>query len=297
MQQTKPSTKALIGSLGILVVLLAGLIVFVEFRYRSLKNQATTLTQNISQLRTQLSETDKAVQTLQNLNGDLTDQIHITEKQTGSLLDEFNRISGTVGTLEKLSKIDSRLLQKYSKVYFLNENFVPDRLSTIDERYILEKNRTYQFHADAYSYLVRLLDAAKTEGFEMQIASAYRSFKEQTALKSQYTVVYGSGANKFSADQGYSEHQLGTTVDLTTIKVGGTLSRFETDPAYAWLEANAYKYGFILSYPKGNSYYIFEPWHWRFVGVDLAGKLHRDNLHFYDMDQHEIDKYLITLFD
>ena len=53
----------------------------------------------------------------------------------------------------------------------------------------------------------------------------------------------------------------------------------------------------MLSYPKGNAYYIFEPWHWRFVGKDLAKDLHRHKEYFYDWDQRDIDEYLIDFFD
>ncbi|PJC82708.1 hypothetical protein CO006_02150, partial [Candidatus Roizmanbacteria bacterium CG_4_8_14_3_um_filter_35_14] len=60
---------------------------------------------------------------------------------------------------------------------------------------------------------------------------------------------------------------------------------------------NAYKYGFILSYPKQNTYYQFEPWHWRFVGMTLATKLHDTNQYFYNLAQREIDLYLISIFD
>ena len=129
------------------------------------------------------------------------------------------------------------------------------------------------------------------------MASAFRSFDTQASLKSGYKITYGSGANKFSADQGYSEHQLGTSVDFTTPDVGGNFSKFQTDPAYQWLQNNAHHYGFILSYPEENTYYKFEPWHWRFVGVELASDLHGENKYFYDMDQREIDTYLIKLFD
>jgi hypothetical protein len=89
----------------------------------------------------------------------------------------------------------------------------------------------------------------------------------------------------------------GTTVDLTTPKVVAMSLDFAKSPAYAWLQANAHKYGFVLSYPKQNQYYQFEPWHWRFVGVELATKLHNENKFFYDLDQHEIDVYLIKIFD
>ena len=133
----------------------------------------------------------------------------------------------------------------------------------------------------------------------MYAFSAYRSFAEQRALKGDYTVTYGAGtANSFSADQGYSEHQLGTAVDFTNIKTGSSLTiKFGTTDSYQWLTANAYKYGFTLSYPENNYYYQFEPWHWRFVGVKLATMLHDTNKHFYDLSQRDIDQYLINIFD
>src|SRR5690606_38397067 len=98
--------------------------------------------------------------------------------------------------------------------------------------------------------------------------------------------------------QGYSEHQLGTTIDFTTEGLGGGLvTSFENTPAFAWLADNAHKFGFTLSYPKGNAYYMYEPWHWRFVGEDLAEDLHEDDAYFYDWDQRKIDTYLIKIFD
>ncbi len=140
-------------------------------------------------------------------------------------------------------------------------------------------------------------DAASTT--TIQIASAYRSFDTQESLKTSYKVIYGAGsANQFSADQGYSEHQLGTAVDLITPSMKGSLTTaFDKTPASLWLNDNAYKYGFILSYPKGNTYYQYEPWHWRFVGVQLATRLHNENKHFYDLDQRDINTYLVNIFD
>jgi len=143
-----------------------------------------------------------------------------------------------------------------------------------------------------------MLDRADRENIELFIYSAYRSFDEQEALKGQYTVTYGSGtANQFSADQGYSEHQLGTTVDLITTGIGGTLDGFEATQAYVWLLNNAHKYGFVLSYPANNEFFVFEPWHWRYVGDDLARELYDSKRTFYEVDQREIDKYLISVFE
>lgn len=210
---------------------------------------------------------------------------------------QISSIGSTVGTLEKLSQTDEELLKKYSKVYFLSENYRPAQLSGIDKKYLYLKDDAY-FYTQALPYLDKLLLAARADGVDLLVASAFRSFETQVSLKSEYKVIYGAGtANQFSADQGYSEHQLGTAADFTTPAVGGTFSKFKSDPAYQWLEDNAYKYGFILSYPEKNVYYKFEPWHWRFVGVELATRLFTDKEYFYDLGQREINIYLIKLFD
>jgi D-alanyl-D-alanine carboxypeptidase len=200
--------------------------------------------------------------------------------------------------LEKLSKTDKELLQKYSRVYFLSDNYVPMSLENIDSRYLFDETKTLQFHTSALPFLERMLKRAGRDGVVLKIVSAYRSFGVQSSLKSGYLTTYGSGANQFSADQGYSEHQLGTTVDLTTDPVGTNLTvSFETTPAYTWLKDNAYRFGFILSYPRGNAYYQYEPWHWRFVGVELATELYDDEMNFSDLEQREIDTYLVKIFD
>ncbi|MBN2198132.1 M15 family metallopeptidase [Candidatus Wolfebacteria bacterium] len=219
--------------------------------------------------------------------------------QIGNIEGNIGSISGAVGTLEKLAKIDPELLKKYSKVYFLNENYTPTHLIDIPEYYLYWSSRPEMFLTEAWPFLKSLLDSAKASGVEIYVASAYRSFAEQQSLKSYYTVVYGPDtANSFSADQGYSEHQLGITVDFLTTGIEGKLDeRFDKTDAFKWLASNAYRFGFSLSYPENNSHYVYEPWHWRFVGVKLAAYLHDNNLNFYDMDQRDIDNYLVYIFD
>ncbi|HRH24227.1 MAG TPA: M15 family metallopeptidase [Candidatus Paceibacterota bacterium] len=221
-----------------------------------------------------------------------------TEKERNDAFDEkIQDISGTVGKLDKLSKIDPELLQKYSKVFFLSDNYVPAALTQIPEAWVADDKDEY-FEKEAYPFLEDLLTDAAEDDIDLKVTSAYRSFGTQAALKSSYTVRYGSGANAFSADQGYSEHQLGTALDFTTKEIGnGLTTSFASTEAGEWLSENAYRYGFILSYPSGNTYYQYEPWHWRFVGRDLARELHKDGKDFYDLEQREIDPYLIDLFD
>ncbi len=227
----------------------------------------------------------------------LEQRIHEVEEEVGGFDRTVGRIKGTVAELERLQKTDPQLLQKYSRIYFLNEHYSPDDLTVIDEEYDYIDGKQVAVHADMWPFLKKLLRSALNDGVSLKVLSGYRSYDEQETLKSNYTVRYGTGANQFSADQGYSEHQLGTTVDFTTDNVGATLSAFEASDAYTWLTKNAYRYGFILSYPPNNQYYVFEPWHWRFVGVSLAKDLHDENKFFYDLEQREIDKYIPDLFE
>jgi D-alanyl-D-alanine carboxypeptidase len=254
----------------------------------SLGKKITGLKENVAKLKADLlrSQSENAI-----LSGDLAD-----EQNKNTLFEtQIQTITGTVGALAKLSQTDKELLQKYSKVYFLNEHYVPPNLMLIDPQFVYQKNKPLQFHVNAYQYLVKMLGDATTTN-PILLISAYRSFGEQASLKTNYLFTYGSGANRFSADQGYSEHQLGTTVDLTTPKLGAGFTKFDGSAAYKWLTENAYRYGFILSYPKQNTYFQYEPWHWRYVGVDLATKLHDSNQFFYDIPQREIDSYLISIF-
>ncbi len=159
---------------------------------------------------------------LENLADDYQDERNRNEE----FEDQLRELAGTVGDLDKLSKTDEELLQKYSKVYFLNENYIPERLRQIDADLVLPGKGDQYFHANAIGQLERMIEAAAAAGHDLKVVSAYRSFETQTELKGQYTQVYGSGANAFSADQGYSEHQLGTAVDVTTPEVGGAYNSF-----------------------------------------------------------------------
>lgn len=293
---------------GLLLVSNVALWAYGYYEIKNLKTDLATLTdiytKKATEFTDQISQAHQIIDDLQTELGltteelnDLEDDYEREREKNAKFEDQIRDITGTVADLDKLSKTDEELLQKYSRVYFLNENYVPSDLSKIDKDYILEGRNEQYFHSDAMKFLDDMIDDARDDDVDLFVVSAYRSFDEQTELKNGYTVTYGSGANTFSADQGYSEHQLGTTVDLTVPQIGGAYSSFASTDAYQWLLKNAYRYGFILSYPEGNSYYVFEPWHWRFVGKELAKDLHRDDESFYDLDQRQIDKYLIDIFD
>ncbi len=263
----------------------------------STKNTLTEKETGLSEKEMTLEETRNALALSEENASELSQLLEEEKERNDDFENQIKKVSGTVGKLDKLSKIDPELLMKYSKVYFLNEHYAPAKVVPIATSSLRNFSVPEYIDAKVEPHLTDLLEDAQSDAIDIKIASAYRSFAEQKSLKSTYTVLYGSGANTFSADQGYSEHQLGTTIDFTSTEIGGGLTGFENTEAYTWLLENAHRYGFVLSYPKDNAYYVFEPWHWRFVGEDLARDLHKKELNFYDMDQREIDTYLIKLFD
>jgi D-alanyl-D-alanine carboxypeptidase len=260
-------------------------------------NENSSSTRALAIASSTITELETELHDLKEEYGVLTDDYQEERGRNEDFEDQIKDISKTVGVLDKLSKTDKELLQKYSKVYFLNEHYIPEKLSDIEKTYLYNEDNDQQLHSKVMPFFEEMVKDAKEDGIEIWAISAYRSFETQAQLKGAYTITYGSGANTFSADQGFSEHQLGTTVDLTTTGLGGGLSGFQNTPAYEWLKENAHRYGFTLSYPEDNGYYVFEPWHWRFVGEDLAKDLHRDNETFYNWEQRKIDEYLIKVFD
>ncbi len=290
-----------------------------HLKINSLEKETRALTSLMQSTKTELSSTSLALLDNQNeldriksILGDVSAEtrglsttlsdtkqnIDDVKSQVGGVQQYVGAISISIDTLQKLAKTDPELIKKYSKVYFLSENYIPAELTTLPTEYAYSSSREERFLTGTWPHLKTLLDTAVSQGITLYVKSGYRSFEEQKSLKSSYSQLYGKGtANAFSADQGYSEHQLGTAVDFITTGLGGNLTGFDSTEGYKWLQNNAHRFGFVLSYPKGNDYYVYEPWHWRFVGVKLATYLAENNKRFYDMDQREIDTYLVSFFD
>lgn len=301
---------------GILGVVIAGLGAGWYFDNQDLHTQITNLQTTNNDLFEELADTKtKAASTTAAFEAKvtlLTDTLTATEDEredlqsdlrkeknrNDDLEDEVDDLEDEVEVLDKLANTDDELLQKYSKVSFLNEHYAPEKLKEIDDEWKYNEDREHKLHASVMPFFEDMLEDAEDDNVELWVVSAFRSFEEQQQIKGNYLVTYGTGANAFSADQGFSEHQLGTAVDFTTRGMnGGLTNAFADTEAYEWLLDNAHKYGFVLSYPPDNEFYIFEPWHWRFVGDRLAKDLKRDDAYFYDWEQREIDEYLIKIFD
>ncbi|MFT5180078.1 MAG: D-alanyl-D-alanine carboxypeptidase [Candidatus Paceibacteria bacterium] len=264
----------------------------------NLKSELDKLVVEITALKESIVVKDNDISNLMKENNQIGSVLSEEQKKVVFYEEKITDYSNEVVELKKLTTIDPELIQKYSKVFFLNEHYIPDDLVDIDSDFVYGDDKELQILYQVSPFLDDMLSNAKKDDIDLQVVSSFRSFETQQNLKTRYNVTYGaSTANQFSADQGYSEHQLGTTIDFSTLKLKGSLEGFENTDEYEWLKDNAHRFGFVLSYPNNNPYYQFEPWHWRFVGTRLARKLDSNDEFFYDWKQRDINKYLIDLFE
>jgi D-alanyl-D-alanine carboxypeptidase len=168
------------------------------------------------------------------------------------------------------------LLVIVNKKYQLPSTYTPADLVTLQSVNIRLKGQ-FQVRSIILQDLSELGSAAKADGLDLSIVSAYRSYSQQQSTY-QYWVNYNGGdaskADTVSARPGHSQHQLGTTVDFSSSEVGDQIGAvFNTTRAATWLNNNAWKYGFALAYPAGQEVktgYSPEAWHYRYIGVNNA---------------------------
>ena len=132
--------------------------------------------------------------------------------------------------------------------------------------------------------LVSMFAAGKKAGAgSMQIQSAWRPYAVQVSVYNGWVARLGKKqADLQSARPGYSEHQTGLAVDISTLPLKCTIAAcFGTTSQGEWLAANAWKYGYLLRYPKGKTSvtgYVYEPWHFRFIGKTLSTEMHKEGV-------------------
>lgn len=154
-----------------------------------------------------------------------------------------------------------------NKTYSLPSNYVPNNLVTING-YI----KVIDYVKDAFN---ELKSDAGSIGLNIYASSGYRSYNDQNYIYNNYVKIDGQEkADTYSARAGYSEHQTGLAIDLNSIDMS-----FDNTDESSWLKDNCYRYGFIIRYPNGKDSitgYMYEPWHIRYVGKELASKLYND---------------------
>ena len=139
------------------------------------------------------------------------------------------------------------------------------------------------FDSRAVDALQAFIDAARAEGLSVYLSSSYRSYDEQSYLYNRKVQQYGDPAVAATivAPPGTSEHQSGLCADITDMYYASKDRSLENTALFKWMYANCQDYGFILRYPDGKqdiTGIIYEPWHFRYVGVEVATYIMENDL-------------------
>ena len=158
--------------------------------------------------------------------------------------------------------------------------FLVNRQHMVTEQYVPQVRKTEVYgmsqsmRIDAATALEAMFAAAAQDGIKLATVSGYRSYAKQTTIHARKVKKVGSeSADLYSAPPGASEHQLGMAMDLAQKGSSQLNGGFGATKAGQWVDANAYRFGFIVRYQKGNEAitgYAFEPWHVRYVGKEYA---------------------------
>lgn len=207
-------------------------------------------------------------------------------------IDEKTVVYVNIG-LDKEFYTDYQVIHDYSVIVLANKynqlsrEYVPDDLVSIPEEYCL--NEDQKMVEEARDAFVEMAKKAEEDGLTLRVRSSYRTYEQQEAIYNDYLENYGQArADSIAARPGFSEHQTGLVIDIATSQT----SVFSSTEEYQWMKNNAHLYGFIQRYPEGKSDvtgYNNEAWHYRYLGVDLATKVHDSGLTY--------DEYYVMYLD
>ncbi len=172
---------------------------------------------------------------------------------------------------EEKKEVTQPVIKEIDGLTYVNDILI------VNKKYGLPKNYDPGVNDEAFKALKLMQADAKTLNLELGLASGYRSYQTQEKLYNNYVKKDGKEvADTYSAMPGHSEHQTGLAFD-----VGYVSEAFANTQEAKWLEENAHLYGFIIRYPKGKTNitgYIYEPWHIRYLGIDIATKVKESGL-------------------
>lgn len=183
-----------------------------------------------------------------------------------------------------------------NSTYSLSKDFVPSNLST---PYLNSTTDVIQVNAEAGEKAKEMKDKAAEEGVTLVVSAGYISYEEQDT---KYQDMVSLNGEEYAKANGYtpgcSEHQTGLAIDFTdSLESTGNTTAFMDTAAGQWLYAHAHEYGFILRYPEGKediTGVAYCPWHYRYVGVDLATAIYNKGVELGDMNYTFEEYYNIT---
>ncbi len=179
----------------------------------------------------------------------------------------------------KATNIKHEELMIVNKYHYLDENYIPDDIMKISLSYAYEGN---SINSTVYNAFKELSEDAKKEGYTIVINSSYRDYNSQKEIWESRKNLYGTRkADEYAARAGHSEHQTGYAIDVSDYYDEN--DEFGKTSSFLWMKENCFEYGFILRYPEDKediTGYSYEPWHYRYVGIDAALKIKNENITF-----------------
>jgi D-alanyl-D-alanine carboxypeptidase len=185
-----------------------------------------------------------------------------------------------------ITKDASMLVNKY---YGLNKEYRPVDLQTMSLTYSYSGNSLLK---EANQKFIELINAAKKLKYNIIASSSFRTYESQENIYNKDEKLNGKDkTDLLVARPGHSEHQLGLALDIDLYKK--KYEKLEDTEEYTWLVDNAHTYGYILRYPKDKENitgYKFEPWHYRYVGIDIANYIYKNKITFDEYYSFYIEK-------
>ena len=157
--------------------------------------------------------------------------------------------------------------------HYLDKDYKPAKLEAFKKDYCYDSQRALSAVVEAFVAMQH--ECKKQTKAHLMVNSAYRSYQDQAG-------TYKRNDKRYVAHPGYSEHQTGLAVDATSLQHPEKWS-FGKSKEGVWMRENCHKYGFILRYPEKQSHvmgYSYEPWHLRYVGVEVATRIHDEDITF-----------------
>ena len=210
--------------------------------------------------------------------------------------DEETTIIKVNMNIDKEDYTDAVLIDDYNKTviankhFYLGKDYIPKNLISFPDGYSKNSNYDAKGEKEAVNAAIVMIDAARSEGYDLRINSAYRSYDDQVKIYDSYLGLYGqSYVDNYVSKPGYSEHQTGYAFDFAS----GNNNVFENSNEYKWMIKNSYKYGFVYRFLKSKEEITeikHEAWHFRYVGKEIAEVMDKKELCFEEYYAMYLDK-------
>jgi len=276
------------GIIRIAIVVVILLIV-VSIMIKSFKNE------NINEELGVFMNGDKDDNKIKFFNKDKMNEYDAYKKKNPNISDELIVVYVNIGLNREFyteivpSKSPNSLFVLANKFYYLDSSYVPSDLEVVNKSYA---SGTQQLRSEARLAFERMAIKAKEEGCNIFAVSTYRSYNYQATLYNKYVARDGTeNADRYSARAGHSEHQTGLAIDIADSSM--SFDNFGNTKEFIWMKDNAHKYGFILRYTTDTEWitgYLNEPWHYRYIGEDVATYIHSNPMTYEEYYVRFLDK-------